>query len=141
MLKTFEFGNWLTISGRKTLQLYLEEVWQQYKPNDEEVEPITEDASTSKSYQGFLTFDGDNARARNYIGFIQSDNFHLEVYPKVFKKHGLEDDNIKLFLRHIFYWFDYCRRWKFPFTNVNLDACDYENLPELLINLMANQIM
>ncbi|EHQ24742.1 McrC family protein [Mucilaginibacter paludis] len=141
MFKTFEFGDWFPISNRKTLQPYLEEVWTQSKPLDDELQPITEDVSTLKSYQGFLTFDGTSGRARNYIGFIQSDDFHLEVYPKVFKRQSIDEDSIKLFLKHIFYWFDYCRRWKFPFTNVNLDSHDCENFPELMINLMADQII
>lgn len=141
MLKTFEFGNWLPIKNRKALQAYLEEVWMQSKKLDDEIEPIAEDVSTLKSYQGFLTFDGENGRAMNYIGFIQSDDFHLEIYPKVFKKQPIANNSIKLFLKHIFYWFDYCRRWKFPFTNVNLDSYNCENFPELMINIMADQII
>jgi 5-methylcytosine-specific restriction enzyme subunit McrC len=142
MIRTFEYGDWFSIDkNRKTLQGYLEDIWQENNPIDEEIVPIIEDALAAKRYQGFLSFDGNCARAKNYIGFIQSDNFHVEIYPKVFIGQVADQNNTKLFLKHIFYWFDYCRKWKFPFTNTNLEAYDCNNLPELIINLIANQIL
>lgn len=41
-------------------------------------------------------------------------------------------------LQHIFYWFSYCRKWRFPF-NKPLDTFDINSLPELIINLIASQ--
>jgi 5-methylcytosine-specific restriction enzyme subunit McrC len=142
MAITFEFGEWFnTENNRASLQKYLHEVWLQNKPDDEELPPIEAITAKSDLRQGFLNFDGEWARARNYIGFVQSSNFHLEIYPKVFKHLPKSGFNSKLILKHIFFWFDYCRKWQFPFTNVSLDNADCENLPELIMNLMANQIL
>jgi 5-methylcytosine-specific restriction enzyme subunit McrC len=139
---TFEFGNTFTVAGhRLSLESYLAEVWSQNKPVEEEEPLLTEDLVASKLIQGFLTFDGEKARARNYIGFVQTDDFHLEIYPKVFKNTERNSSNNRLILKHIFFWFDYCRKWKFPFTDVNLENHDCDNLPELIINLMVNQIL
>ncbi len=44
-------------------------------------------------------------------------------------------------LRHIFYWFRYCRRWRFPFNQASLDTIDTIEFPELIINLIAQQIL
>jgi 5-methylcytosine-specific restriction enzyme subunit McrC len=142
MLRTFEFGEWFCTEGkREALQKYLHEVWLQNKPVDEELTPV--DAITAQPVltQGFFNFDGEKARARNYIGFVQSGDFHLEIYPKVFKNLPMGGVSNKIILKHIFFWFDYCRKWKFPFTNVNLENNDCENMPELIMNLMANQIL
>lgn len=139
---TFEFGNTFTVGEHRFgLESYLAEVWSQNKPVGDEEPALTEDLIASKLVQGFLTFDGEKARARNYIGFVQTGDFHLEIYPKVFKKTDRSSSNNRLILKHIFFWFDYCRKWKFPFTDVNLENHDCDNLPELIINLMVNQIL
>ncbi|HQV55694.1 MAG TPA: restriction endonuclease [Chitinophagaceae bacterium] len=44
-------------------------------------------------------------------------------------------------LRHLFFWFDYCRKWKFPFTKSKLDSLDDLELPELIIYLMATKML
>jgi 5-methylcytosine-specific restriction enzyme subunit McrC len=46
-----------------------------------------------------------------------------------------------LMLRHIFYWFSYCRKWNFPFNQASLDTIDIDEFPELIINLIANQFL
>src|SRR4051812_10020507 len=112
MPTTFEFGEWFDTSGRRDgLQTYLHRVWLQNKPIDEEV-PVADALTAQTEFkQGFLNFDGQMARARNFIGFVQSADFHLEIYPKVFKHLSVNPTNAKLILKHIFFWFDYCRKW------------------------------
>ena len=47
----------------------------------------------------------------------------------------------KNILDHIFYWFSYCRRWKFPFSDVNLDLRHNLDVPELIISLIGRHIL
>lgn len=133
----FEFGKLFHLSNRNLLEKYLIEIWQRHVLNEDyEIEN-----SEDNLKQSFFSFDGNQAKARNYIGFVQTEDCHIEIYPKVFKKMAETEENKKLFLQHIFYWFDYCQKWKFPFTNVNLDLFNEIEFPELIINLMAEQIL
>lgn len=132
-LDNFEFGESFDVSSRKKLEEYLCQVWQKYQQERD----LTVDDQEFPKKQYFLSFDGNKARARNYIGFIQGENDHIEIYPKVFKDQTISKPAI---LRHLFYWFDYCRKWKFPFSDVQLISLDDVELPELIINLIANKI-
>lgn len=142
MTLMFEFGSWEAVADRSGLKLQLYELWQQYSPSENEVEfEGSEDHQNGSFYQPFLQFDGNKIRARNYVGFIQNDRDLIEIYPKVFKK--IPDIHLKkeLMLRHIFFWFSYCRKWRFPFNFTSLDTLEIENFPELIINLIANQFV
>jgi 5-methylcytosine-specific restriction enzyme subunit McrC len=138
----FEYHNTAFVDNPQTLKSYLHTIWQeQYAPliQDLGVEYFPENEfPTKNNFQPFLSFDGHNVRARNYIGFIQIDNLHLEIYPKVFKNQQAKP---ALMLRHLFFWFDYCRKWKFPFTKSDLDRIDDVELPELIIYLMASKML
>jgi 5-methylcytosine-specific restriction enzyme subunit McrC len=129
----FEYGKSFDVTSRKKLEDYLNAIWANHKLTDNGV--FQEDGEVH--HQCFLSFDGNTARARNYIGFIQGENDHIEIYPKVFKDQPIDTKEI---LKHLFFWFDYCRKWRFPFSDVNLDNLDNVDLPELIINLIANQI-
>ncbi|MBO9672196.1 MAG: restriction endonuclease [Sphingobacteriaceae bacterium] len=132
-LNNFEFGKSFDVHSRQKLEDYLCQVWQKFQ---QEKDLIVDDQEFPKK-QGFLSFDGNTARARNYIGFIQGEGDHIEIYPKVFKDKEISKPAI---LKHLFYWFDYCRKWKFPFSDVQLNSLDDVELPELIINLIANKI-
>lgn len=132
-LDNFEFGKSFDVNSREKLENYLCLVWQKYQ-QDKDV--TVEDQEFPKK-QCFLSFDGNTARARNYIGFIQGEQDHIEIYPKVFKDQAISKPAI---LKHLFYWFDHCRKWKFPFSDVKLNSLDDVELPELIINLIANKI-
>ena len=129
----FEFGSAFAINSREYLEKYLCIIWYEHQRYLNPI-AITDELKVS---QGFLSFDGNTARAKNYIGFIQGDGNHIEIYPKVFKNHDISKFAI---LKHIFYWLDYCRKWKFPFSSVNLTNLEDIELPELIINLIADQI-
>lgn len=137
--KVFEYGESVTVP-RKELESYLCSLWQEYKdiwPAQEEKNTSEMDQSNPK-YQPFLSFDGEFARARNYIGFIYFEDLRIEIYPKIFKNtHGISNE---LMHSHLFYWFSYCKRVKFPFNQVFLDSFEIEELPELIISLFAKQI-
>lgn len=136
MATLFEYGDWLTIEDSNGLNEFLTEIWKSRILNME-YELI--DENDKNNFQPFLKFDSNKIKANNYIGFIQQNNDAIEIYPKVFKRVENVIEYKNLMLRHIFYWFSYCRKWKFPFTKNHLDHLDTDNFPELIINLIANQ--
>lgn len=136
---TFEYQPYpLDIIGlRSLLEPYLCEVWKSRTflyASDFEAEPL--EITEASEYQPFFRFDGERIYAKNFIGFIQQEKHLLEIYPKVFKDKGVDKG---LMLKHIFFWFRYCRKIRFPFAQVNLDSSPETDIPELLIWLFANQ--
>jgi len=133
MIQLFEYGQWEKVAARDDLSNLLKQIWKQrlFVADD-----IRERADSR--YQPFLKFDGDLIRARNYVGFIQTESDFIEIYPKVFD--GKTKDK-QLMLRHIFYWFSYCRKWRFPFNQASLDIKEIASFPELIIHLIANQFL
>lgn len=135
----FEYHNTERVDNASILKEYLHRVWQEgYSYFNDEEKFETNDEIDKKNYQPFLQFDGNYITARNYVGFIQTENLHLEIYPKVFKNQSATP---VLMLRHLFYWFDYCRKKWFPFTKSNLDTFDNIEFPELIIYLMASKML
>ena len=137
MNTTFEYGKQFAVDNREGLESYLCSLWKEYK----EIWPAqleNENTNLDSKYQPFLSFDGKIARARNYIGFIHFENSNIEIYPKIFQK----DPEIskELMHRHLFYWFSYCKKVKFPFNQAFLDRFEIDELPELIMYLFANQI-
>jgi len=126
---SFEFGQTFNITSRNELEAYLHAIWQANYVHDEELAPTHQ--------QRILSFDGNTARARNFIGFIQSEHESIEIYPKIFREADMDK---RMMLQHLFYWFDYCRKWKFPFSHVHLGNFQDIDLPELILNLIANQL-
>lgn len=135
----FEYDKWTRTEYADTLKGLLREVWDQRLFVNSEQE-LTEDEQDSR-YQPFLKLDGDQIRANNFVGFIQNEDEVIEIYPKVFRNVEGATENKALMLRHIFYWFSYCRKWRFPFTQANLDTTEIDKFPELIINLIANQFL
>ncbi len=88
-----------------------------------------------------MKFDGNKIRVNNYAGFIQTGEDLIEIFPKVFRNVPDIQSKRSLMLRHIFYWFGYCRKWRFPFARTSLDTIDIDSFPELIINLIANQFL
>lgn len=134
---SYEFGQSFYVSSRDELERYLNEVWKAHYYYEEEASTYPSQTGENFPRQGILRFDGNYARARNFIGFIQGEYESIEIYPKIFRELSMEKS---MMLKHLFYWFDYCRKWKFPFTNVNLSDLQDIDLPELILNLIANQL-
>ena len=104
MKKTlFEYDKWEKVENSSTLFHSLKSVWRQknYGYLTEELE----ENETDKNYQPFLLFSNNEIRANNYVGFIQTSNDLIEIYPKVFRNCPEKDKNDML--RHIFFWFNY----------------------------------
>ncbi|MFN9303219.1 MAG: McrC family protein [Candidatus Kapaibacterium sp.] len=115
----------------------LKSIWRQ--SNSADLSEELEENKTDKNYQPFLRFSKNEIRANNYVGFIQTANDLVEIYPKVFRNCPNKDKEDML--RHIFFWFSYCRKWKFPFSQAQLDRISIDEFPELIINLIANQFL
>lgn len=137
MTLLFEYEKWETISNTESLKSMLQDIWRNSKFVDTESE--TNEVESDNKYQPFLKFDGDQVRANNYVGFIQNGNELIEIFPKVFKNLPNAELKKEMMLRHIFYWFKYCRKWRFPFGRASLDTLEVDEFPELIINLIATQ--
>lgn len=140
---TFEYEQYpLEVPGlRASLEPYLREIWKARSfPYASDFEPEPTEEIEKPAYQPFFRFDGDTIHAKNYIGFVQLEGHLLEVYPKVFRQGGLNQDK-GMMLKHIFFWFRYCRKIRFPYSETNLDSSPETNIPELLIWLFASQCL
>lgn len=134
----YEFGQWAYITDPASLRNQLRDIWSARLFVDAEAE-IPEESESDTRYQPFLQFDGSRVRAKNFVGFIQNDAELIEIYPKVFR--GTGTPSKAMMLKHVFYWFRYCRKWQFPFTQAGLHTTDIDSFPELIIHLMAKQFL
>ena len=141
MAYLYEFGKWTNVSEIESLKELVKKIWNERLFVREKAE-LTEEESDVR-YQPFLKFDGNQVKANNFIGFIQNGEEVIEIYPKVFRDilPTPNQSNKYLMLQHIFYWFSYCRKWKFPFNKASLNNRDIVEFPELIINLIANQFL
>src|SRR5688572_21350640 len=110
MSPLFEFGESVAINDRKDLESYLCSLWRECKELWPE-KSFNSENSSNKNYQPFLSFDGNLAKANNFVGFIHHERTLLEIYPKIFR--NLKPVSKDLMHRHLFYWFSYCKRIKF----------------------------
>ena len=133
----FEYDKWVKVKNPTELLDALKSIWRQR--NFAQFAEESEENETDKNYQPFLRFSNNEIRANNYVGFIQTTNDLIEIYPKVFRDCLGKDKNDML--RHIFFWFNYCRKWKFPFSQTRLDRLSINDFPELIINLIASQFL
>ena len=136
MALLFEYGKWETISNIKGLKFLLKDIWQQ---SIFHTEAEFDEQENDNRYQPFLRIEVNQVRANNFVGFIQNGEEVIEIYPKVFRQNPEFRKRKELMLQHIFYWFSYCRKWRFPFNKVSLDTFDVKSFPELIINLIASQ--
>ena len=125
----FEYDKWVKVENSIALFHSLKTIWRQrnFLVLTEELE----ENDTDNNYQPFLRFSNNEIRANNYVGFIQTANDLVEIYPKVFRHNP--DKNKNDMLRHIFFWFNYCSKWKFPFSQAQLDRFSIDEFPELII--------
>lgn len=137
MFTLFEYGEQITVKDRKGLEGYLRFLWQDYKNLGVDENKETENINNS-NYQPFISFDGEQAKANNFVGFINCNDDSLEIYPKVFQ--NILNLSKDLMHRHLFYWFSYCRKIKFPFNQSFLDNFEIDRFPELIIYLIGKQI-
>ena len=135
----FEYGNCVSVEDASALLQLLKTIWRQQWPSVNVTEELNE-GEANESYQPFLRFSINEIRANNYVGFIQTTHDIVEIYPKVFRNCQPQKDKSEM-LRHIFFWFSYCRKWNFPFNQAQLDVISIDEFPELIIKLIANQFL
>ncbi len=129
----YEHGNSVKIPNRKDLEMFLisvREEFDNYRDIDKE-----------NNRQNFLAFDGDLARAKNYCGFVHTPDVQIDIWPKLFDSHHPTDENKSIYIQHILYWLSYCTKWKFPFLKNKLESIEITDFPEIIINLMATEIL
>jgi len=137
--KIFEFGVQFQVNDRKVLNGYLETIWQEYASMLTSVNNSDSEGLDATQSQRFLSFDGDLARARNFVGFVQQGELYVEIYPKVFRNLNLTDQACSLIIHHLFWWLTYSEKWRLPVNTSNLDNLECDNLPDLIISLFANE--
>src|ERR1700722_4715602 len=113
----FEYGRWIKVNNTFILKQTLRDIWA--KRNYDEIEIELDEEKGDSRYQPFLSFDGEEIMGNNYVGFIQHGEDLVEIYPKVFRNQFSDPSSQReLMLKHIYYWFSYCRKWRFPINKV-----------------------
>lgn len=97
------------------------------------------------SKQQFLGFTGQKGiRTKNYIGTIVFKGEQLNIFPKVFRTEGDDQDTEDLSQEHLMKnlvrWLEYCNRIAYPFINIITELDDAEDLKELFISLYVGYV-
>jgi 5-methylcytosine-specific restriction enzyme subunit McrC len=133
----FEYDKWESVENPNALFQSLKTIWRLRTFGSSKV--LNENEKDT-DYQPFLSFSKSEIRANNYVGFIQTANDVIEIFPKVFRNCQPQKDKKEMLL-HVFFWFSYCRKWNFPFNQAQLDVISINKFPELIINLIAHQFL
>ena len=121
------------VGNRSSFESFLKQLWSKryFAYAQEYVDDLDLGSDELKvQKQPFLRFDGNDFRTQNFVGFIQFNEQLIEIYPKVFHSTSISKEEI---LKHIFYWFGYCRKLYFPVIETSLDSLNVDSIPELLI--------
>lgn len=97
------------------------------------------------SKQQFLGFTGQKGiRTKKYIGTIVYKGVQLNIYPKIFRSDGDDQDTDELNQEHmmsnLIKWLDYCNRIAYPFISITSEFDDAEDLKELFISLYIGYV-
>lgn len=132
-IDTFEFGNTFCIPANYVggLKTYLSEVWQN-RLKYQSFENL-EDNASAKSYERIFHFDGNQLRAKNYIGFIQYQDLRINIYPKIVAQQPQKEEIIS----KVLYWLSYSNRLQFPFSEISLQQQPFDDWLEAYIYLFA----
>ncbi|MFC3809762.1 McrC family protein [Lacihabitans lacunae] len=121
----FEYGEFFEIPFDKVdgLKAYLQTVWESRPQYSEE----------NQNAQRFIQFDGNKIRARNYSGFIQYEDLHFNIYPKVCKSNKKEGN----ILNHVLHWLSHSERIRFPIVSNEIGLQNTDDWFEALIAIFA----
>lgn len=133
-IDTFEFGNTFTIPDThvRGLKNYLSEVWKN-RLKYQSFENVEDDTSGAKEYERIFHFDGNQLRAKNYIGFIQYQDLRINIYPKIVAQQPHKEEIIP----KVLYWLSYSNRLQFPFSEISLEQQPFDDWLEAYIYLFA----
>lgn len=146
MINAFEHNNikteqlpiaWQTEGALEQLERFLQYSWEQKYI-------FYLDKQITRKQQ-FIDFDKkDGIKLKNYIGTIIYKGEQLNVFPKVFKHNGYDNDTNKLeindLVNNIVIWLSYCNKSDFPFVSMNCELSDTENLLELFITIYIHYV-
>lgn len=125
-------------------QASLDELSEFLQHNWEQRSVFYEDGKVD-SKQQFLGFTSQKGiRTKNYIGTIVYKGEQLNIFPKVFRTEGDDQDTDDLSLKHLMSnlvkWLEYCNRIAYPFINISTVLDDAEDLKELFISLYVGYV-
>ena len=114
------------------LDAYLNEVWRTRERFDE---IPAEEQSTR---QQFLKIGYDlnqqlTLKAGRYVGFVQFEDTTIQIIPKLFTETQSKDA-----FKHLLWWLSYCKRVRFPFSDLLSDTEAIEDFPEALIRYFTH---
>lgn len=133
-IDTFEFGNAFTIPDThvRGLKNYLSEVWKN-RLKYQSFDKVEDGTSGTKEYERIFHFDGNQLRAKNYIGFIQYQDLRINIYPKIVAQQPHKEEIIP----KVLYWLLYSNRLQFPFSEISLEQQPFDDWLEAYIYLFA----
>lgn len=133
-IDTFEFGNTFCIPDNYVggLKNYLSEVWKN-RLKYQSFENVEDDTSGAKEYERIFHFDGNQLRAKNYIGFIQYQDLRINIYPKIVAQQPQKEEIIS----KVLYWLSYSKRLQFPFSEISLQQQPFDDWLEAYIYLFT----
>ncbi len=128
---------WQTQASLDELADFLQHNWEQRSV-------FYEDGKVD-SKQQFIGFTGQKGiRTKNYIGTIVFKGEQLNIFPKVFRTEGDDQDTDELSLEHLMKnlvrWLEYCNRIAYPFINISTELDDAEDLKELFISMYVGYV-
>ncbi|MGL6106267.1 5-methylcytosine restriction system specificity protein McrC, partial [Romboutsia sp.] len=88
------------------------------------------DENTEKKEQRFFTFDGNNIKARNYIGFVNYEGEEITIYPKVFDENIANENMDNYLLANLMYWLRDSEKIRLPLVESSLDFKDNDSFIE-----------
>lgn len=136
MIKLKEFGSYkkLNLINNIEFREYLNSCWKKRYYLYDDSKLLNEEEIKE---QQFLRFDGDNIKAKNYIGFINFKGESITIYPKIFGDE-IQEENIDSFLiANLIYWLKNSSKIKFPIIDMNLEFNKEENFIEILIYVFS----
>ena len=128
---------WQSQTCLDELEDFLQQNWEQ--------RAVFYDDSKADSRQQFLGFTGQRGiRTKNYIGTIVFKGDQLNIYPKVFRSEGDDQDINDLsqahLMKNLVIWLEYCNRMAYPFINISTELNDAEDLKELFVSLYVGYV-
>ncbi|MHA4262899.1 McrC family protein [Bacillus cereus] len=138
-MELFEYGKYEKLSDSTSiekLKLYLTDVWDKRVGTPQKEDEESEELIGSKRFnQGFLKFDGQYIRAKNYVGLIKYEDETINIYPKIFKYK--ENHNFNFYFNNLLYWLSYSDKIHFPISEIELSNQDFDNILEVFIYIFA----
>ena len=129
--------SWQSQSSLDELEDFLQKNWEQ--------RAVFYDDERVDSKQQFLGFTGHKGlRTKKYVGTIVFKGEQLNIYPKVFRADGDDQETDDLCQDHmmsnLIKWLEYCNRISYPFISISSELSDAKDLKELFISLYIGYV-